>query len=93
MTKNTFFTVGSKPPSNNNIFVPRCIWLIIDDPLPTIRALRIDGVLEFQQGRNHLMSVDTIIINGGRLIAGNISSTSSLPFSFFSRSSERSIQW
>ena len=41
--------VGVKPGDNNNIFVPRCIWLIIDYPLPRIRALRIDGVVQFQQ--------------------------------------------
>ncbi|CAF3595884.1 unnamed protein product [Rotaria sordida] len=62
--------IGVKPDHDNNIFVPRCIWLIIDYPLPRIRALRIDGVVEFQQGRNHIMYVDNIIINGGRLIAG-----------------------
>ncbi|CAF4657274.1 unnamed protein product [Rotaria sp. Silwood1] len=62
--------VGVKPSNGNNVYVPRCIWLIIDYPLPTIRALRIDGVVEFQQGQNHIMSVDTIVINGGRLIAG-----------------------
>ncbi|CAF4366562.1 unnamed protein product [Rotaria socialis] len=61
---------GTKPGNDQNIFVPRCIWLVIDDSLPTIRSLRIDGVVEFQQGRSHTMYVDNIIINGGRLIAG-----------------------
>ncbi|CAF5202894.1 unnamed protein product, partial [Rotaria magnacalcarata] len=61
---------GIKPGSDKNIFVPRCIWLVIDCPLPSIRSLKIEGVVEFQQGGNHLMNIDTIIINGGRLIAG-----------------------
>lgn len=43
--------IGGIPPSDgNNVFVPRCTWLIIDQtPLPRLRALRIDGVVEFKQ--------------------------------------------
>lgn len=42
--------VGSiKPGNNTNIYILRGIWLVIDYPLPSIRSLRIDGVLEFEQ--------------------------------------------
>ncbi|CAF1351069.1 unnamed protein product [Rotaria sordida] len=61
---------GAKPGSDKNIFVPRCIWLVIDCPLPTIRSLKIEGVVEFQQGGSHVMYADSIFINGGRLIVG-----------------------
>ncbi|CAF5217824.1 unnamed protein product, partial [Rotaria magnacalcarata] len=61
---------GAKPGDGHNIYVPRCVWLIIDYPLPIIHAFRVDGVVEFQQGRNHIMNVDSIIINGGRFVAG-----------------------
>lgn len=59
--------VGSKPGSGNNIFVPRCIWLIIDCPLPTIRALRIDGVVEFQQ-----VSFFSLLFNTKFLFSSNL---------------------
>jgi hypothetical protein len=43
--------IGGVPPSDgNNVFVPYCTWLIIDQtPLPRLRALRVDGVVEFKQ--------------------------------------------
>ncbi|UJR08495.1 hypothetical protein I4U23_012761 [Adineta vaga] len=62
----------TKPTNYQNIWVPWCYHLIIDCPLPTIRSLRIDGIVEFQQGRNHTMYIDSIIISeGGALIAGS----------------------
>lgn len=44
---------GIKPPNNQNIFIARCTQMIIDCPLPSIRSLRIDGILEFQQVSYH----------------------------------------
>jgi hypothetical protein len=38
-----------KPGNDTNIYIPRGIWLVINYPLPRIRSLRIDGVLEFEQ--------------------------------------------
>ena len=38
-----------KPADDTDIFIPRGIWVVIDHPLPRIRALRIEGVLEFEQ--------------------------------------------
>ena len=40
---------GAKPGDSTNIYIPRGIWLVVDYPLPRIQALRIDGVLEFEQ--------------------------------------------
>ncbi|CAF4431207.1 unnamed protein product [Rotaria sp. Silwood2] len=62
---------GVKPTDGANVFVPYCITLIIDYPLPKIRSLKIEGIVEFEQGKNHVMYVDNIFIYGGRLIAGN----------------------
>ncbi|CAF2963963.1 unnamed protein product [Rotaria sp. Silwood2] len=59
-----------KPSDDTNIYIPRGIWLVIDYPLPRIRSLRIDGVLEFEQGMNNILNVDSILINGGQLIVG-----------------------
>ena len=38
-----------KPAPDTDIFIPRGIWMMIDYPLPRMRSLRIDGVLEFEQ--------------------------------------------
>ncbi|CAF3397266.1 unnamed protein product, partial [Rotaria socialis] len=59
-----------KPSDNTNIYIPRGVWLVIDYPLPRIRSLRIDGVLEFEQDMNNTLYVDSILINGGQLIVG-----------------------
>ncbi|CAF3592631.1 unnamed protein product [Rotaria sordida] len=59
-----------KPSDDTNIYIPRGIWLVVDYPLPRIRSLRIDGVLEFEQGINNTLYVDSILINGGQLIVG-----------------------
>lgn len=46
--------------------------------MPIIRSLRIDGTLEFQEGMNHRMSADSIIITDqGKLIGGE---TNGKPF-------------
>ena len=41
----------TKPVNNTDIYIPRGVWMVIDYPLPHIKALRIDGVLEFEQVR------------------------------------------
>ncbi|CAF3424464.1 unnamed protein product [Rotaria sp. Silwood1] len=59
-----------KPGNDTNILIPRGIWLVVNYPLPRIRSLRIDGVLEFEQGIDNTLVVDSILINGGQLIVG-----------------------
>ncbi|CAF2125989.1 unnamed protein product [Rotaria magnacalcarata] len=61
-----------KPVDNTNIYIPRGVWLVVDYPLPRILSLRIDGVLEFEQGINDTLYVDNILINGGQLIVVNV---------------------
>ncbi|CAF1300760.1 unnamed protein product, partial [Adineta ricciae] len=62
---------GSVKPGNNmDIYIPQGIWLVVDYPLPSILSLRIDGVLEFEQGMNNTLNVNSILINGGQLIVG-----------------------
>lgn len=41
--------MSQKPAEYTDVYIPRGIWMVIDYPLPRIRALRIDGVLEFEQ--------------------------------------------
>lgn len=43
--------MSQKPAANTDVYIPRGIWMVIDYQLPTIRSLRIDGVLEFEQVR------------------------------------------
>ncbi|CAF1377186.1 unnamed protein product, partial [Adineta steineri] len=59
-----------KPGNGTDIYIPSDIWLVVDYPLPTILSLRIDGVLEFEQGMNNILNVNSILINGGQLIVG-----------------------
>ncbi|CAF1015901.1 unnamed protein product [Rotaria sp. Silwood1] len=59
-----------KPGNDTNILIPRGIWLVVNYPLPRIRSLRIDGVLEFEQGIDNTLVVNSILINGGQLIVG-----------------------
>ncbi|CAM2722167.1 unnamed protein product [Rotaria socialis] len=61
---------GVKPGNNTDIYIPRGVWLVADYPLPSILSLRIDGVLEFEQGMNNILYVNSIFINGGQLIVG-----------------------
>ena len=49
-----------KPLDNTDIYIPRGIWMVIDYPLPPVRALRIDGVLEFEQVCDRIDSSDTL---------------------------------
>ncbi|CAF3091006.1 unnamed protein product [Rotaria socialis] len=59
-----------KPGNNTNIYIPFGIWLVVDYPLPCILSLRIDGVLEFEQGMDNILTANSILINGGQLIVG-----------------------
>lgn len=42
---------ATRPANNTDVYIPRGIWMVVDYPLPHIKALRIDGVLEFEQVR------------------------------------------
>ncbi|CAF4249716.1 unnamed protein product, partial [Rotaria sp. Silwood2] len=61
---------GLEPGDDTSIYIPRGIWLVVNYPLPRIRSLRIDGVLEFEQGVDNTLIVDSILINGGQMIVG-----------------------
>ena len=52
---------AAKPANNTDVYIPRGIWMVIDHPLPHIKALRIEGVLEFEQVR--LIFCDDISFN------------------------------
>ncbi|CAF3925163.1 unnamed protein product [Rotaria sp. Silwood2] len=54
-----------KPGNDTDIYIPRGVWLVVDYPLPRILSLRIDGVLEFEQGMNNILYVNSVFINGG----------------------------
>jgi len=61
---------ATRPANNTDVYIPRGIWMVVDYPLPHIKALRIDGVLEFEQGINNTLYANSIFINGGQLIVG-----------------------
>ena len=43
---------------------------MVDTELPKLKSLRIEGILEFDNNRDHYLEVDHIFINCGQLIIG-----------------------
>lgn len=43
------FATSGQPNENSDVFIPRNIWMVINQRLPRLKFLRIDGVLEFEQ--------------------------------------------
>ena len=50
--------------------IPAGRFVVIDAPLPKLDKFRIDGVVEFDNGRNHYLEANMILVNGGQLIIG-----------------------
>lgn len=53
-----------------NVLIPAGRFVVIDAPLPKLDKFRIDGVVEFDNGMNHYLEANMILINGGKLIIG-----------------------
>lgn len=58
------------PSNNDNVLIPNGTFVVVDCVLPKLKNLQIDGVLEFDNGRDHYLEVDMILIKGGQLIIG-----------------------
>ena len=68
---------GELPKAGENVFINGSQCVIVDVEIPRINTLFIEGDLELEDSRDHLIEADLIIINGGSLIAG----TEDNPFS------------
>lgn len=50
--------------------IPKGLYVVVDCPLPRLKLLQIEGVLEFDNDRDHRLVTDMLFINGGQLIVG-----------------------
>ena len=61
---------GELPKEGDDIFI-NCTWyLLLDTTIPRLGMLTICGSLELLDGMDHIVQVDLIIIQGGRLVTG-----------------------
>jgi hypothetical protein len=52
------------------VLIPAGKYILVDTPLPKLKSLRIEGVLEFDPEMDHRLEVDYIDISCGQLIIG-----------------------
>jgi len=58
------------PEDGDSILIPDGEFIVVDVPLPKLKLLQIEGVLELDNGIDHTLEADLIFINGGQLIVG-----------------------
>ena len=60
------------PDNDDNVMINSDWWMVADTTLPVMKVLYIYGVLELENGRNHELRANIILITGlsGMLIAG-----------------------
>ena len=58
------------PQEGQSVKIPDGKYIVVDCPIPKLKYLEIEGVLEFDNGLNHTLSAELIFINGGQLIIG-----------------------
>lgn len=58
------------PQEGDSVKIPDGRFVVVDCPIPKLKYLQIEGVLEFDNGLNHTLNVELIFINGGQLIIG-----------------------
>ena len=58
------------PQAGEDVYINCSLYVLVDIPLPRLRQLTICGGLELVDNLDHIVEVDLIIIQGGRLVAG-----------------------
>lgn len=58
------------PVDGDSVKIPSDVYVVVDCPLPRLKLLQIEGILEFDNGIDHRLVTDMIFINGGQLIVG-----------------------
>ncbi|RNA00179.1 fibrocystin-L, partial [Brachionus plicatilis] len=58
------------PQEGESVKIPDGRYVVVDCPIPKLKYLQIEGILEFDNGLNHTVSAELIFINGGQLIIG-----------------------
>ena len=62
--------VNLQPTDGSNVLIPVGFYVVVDCVLPKLNRFRIDGAVEFSNGRDHYLEVSAIVIMGGQLIIG-----------------------
>lgn len=62
--------MGVLPVDGDRVKIPKDVYIVVDCPLPYLKLLQIEGILEFDNGRDHRLVTDMLFINGGQLIVG-----------------------
>ena len=66
----TIWPDGQLPQLGQDVFI-NCSWyLLLDTAIPRLGTLTVCGVLEVVDSMDHTIEADTILITGGRLVAG-----------------------
>ncbi len=58
------------PRSGSSVKIPDGKYVVVDVPLPELKFLQIEGVLEFDDTLDNTLVAEIIFINGGQLIVG-----------------------
>jgi hypothetical protein len=58
------------PVDGDSVKIPSDVYVVVNCPLPTLKLLQIEGILEFDNGIDHRLVADMVFINGGQLIIG-----------------------
>ena len=58
------------PQEGDSVKIPDGRYVVVDCPIPKLKNLQIEGILEFDNGLNHTLNAELIFINGGQLIIG-----------------------
>jgi hypothetical protein len=61
---------NNMPKDGDNVKIPQDFYVVVDCPLPKMNILQIDGILELDNGRGHVLQTNLTFINGGQLIIG-----------------------
>lgn len=62
--------LGVLPLDGDQVKIPRGVYIVVNCPLPQLKLLQIEGILEFDNTLDHRLVADMILINGGQLIIG-----------------------
>ena len=58
------------PKTNDSVRIIDGKYIVVDCPLPKLKYLYIEGILELDNGIDHKLEAEMIFINGGQLIVG-----------------------
>jgi hypothetical protein len=56
---------------DQELLIPEILYVVVDvAPLPKFKLIKLDGILELDNGFDHYLECELMLINGGQLIVG-----------------------